>query len=64
MMQQPSPQRLPEMWSVTWKRPLGVGDSLVPMETRRRKTTRPSSRSVSTRSDRSASTREAQPNRA
>ena len=25
MMQQPRPQRVPEIWSVTWKRPLGVG---------------------------------------
>ena len=63
MMQQPSPQRLPEMWSVTWKRPLGVGESLVPMETRRRKTTRPSSRSVSDRFGQVGLDRKAHPNR-
>ena len=41
-MQQPRPQRLPGIWSVTWKRPLGVGEPGAPIETRRRKTTRPS----------------------
>jgi len=53
-MQQPSRQRRPEIWSVTWNRPLGVGEPLAPIETLRRKTMRPSSRSVSERSDRSA----------
>jgi DNA-3-methyladenine glycosylase II len=55
-MQQPSLHLRPEIWSVTWKRPVGVGDPGAPIETRRRKTTRPSSRSVSSRFDRSAST--------
>ena len=56
-MQQPSRHLRPEIWSVTWKRPVGVGEPGAPIETRRRKTTRPSSRSVSSRFERSASTR-------
>ena len=55
-MQQPSRHLRPEIWSVTWKRPVGVGEPGAPIETRRRKTTRPSSRSVSSRFERSAST--------
>ena len=55
-MQQPSPHRLPEIWSLMWNRPLGVGESAAPIDTRRRNTTRPSSRSVTSRAERSAST--------